>query len=166
MQKCSTPRQSTEEKGFSLVELIVVVAILGILVIVAIPVYGAIQNTASQTAADTGAANTFTSFTAFYSQEGRDAADAYLYKLNSESSDITYYAIDETLAIKDGSGYFSTFFSSEIVAGGYSRANIASGDSYLYDNVAEGSDGSSVCVLAFLGSSKITHVGAAGTGCE
>jgi prepilin-type N-terminal cleavage/methylation domain-containing protein len=56
-------RQSAEG-GFSLIELIVVVAILGVLVAIAIPVFGNIQATARQNAVAAVAANGATQATA------------------------------------------------------------------------------------------------------
>lgn len=57
-------REEDGEAGFSLIELIVVVAILGILVAIAIPVFGSIQDTAKDNSAKTVAASAATQWTA------------------------------------------------------------------------------------------------------
>ena len=50
-------RKKESEKGFSLIELIVVIVILGILIAIAIPVYNNIQEKARHSAVDTAASN-------------------------------------------------------------------------------------------------------------
>jgi type IV pilus assembly protein PilA len=49
--------KSDSEKGFSLIELIIVIVILGILVAIAIPIYNHIQDTAKKNAVETAANN-------------------------------------------------------------------------------------------------------------
>ena len=72
-------RKKTNKKGFSLVELMIVVVILGILIAVAVPLYGALTENAR---AKTCGSNQKTVKTAFskwvLNEPGRDAGDLFL----------------------------------------------------------------------------------------
>lgn len=90
-------RKENGEEGFSLVELIVVVAILGILVAVAIPVFGGIQDQAEKSAVAAAAANGAVAVTAAIADDpttGMKVADAMTAANNQSKITLTTSATD------------------------------------------------------------------------
>lgn len=83
-------RREDGEAGFSLIELIVVVAILGILVAIAIPVFSSIQDTAKENSAKAAAANGATTVAAGVANgETRTAIEANLTKMSKDGFAVT-----------------------------------------------------------------------------
>ncbi len=74
--------------GFSLIELIIVVVILGVLVAIAIPIFGAIQGTAQDNALKAAAANGATAVAAAISDSDTNSTAAKAIAKGS-NSDIT-----------------------------------------------------------------------------
>lgn len=88
--KLKFKRNSNTEKGFTLVELIIVVAVIGILTAIAIPVYGSIQETSKKNAVEAAAENGYKAYLADYNS-GKSNADSIAKianTLNPPGSDI------------------------------------------------------------------------------
>ncbi|WP_036922539.1 type II secretion system protein [Propionicicella superfundia] len=90
-------RSETDEQGFSLIELIVVVAILGILIAIAIPVFSGIQQKAQENSLKAVAANG-ANVVAGALAGGKSASEADLTSLvNTDVTAVTLENEDATL---------------------------------------------------------------------
>jgi prepilin-type N-terminal cleavage/methylation domain-containing protein len=159
------------ERGFGLVELIVVVAILGILVVIAIPIYGAIQDNALRTAAQEGANNMHNSYMATYASAGADAAARVVQEANLGNEPIVYYVVEGNQRDKGASDYRYR----QTIEGNFKNSPQAFDTTSLRRSLAalptpsvgnfKQSDGKEFCVVAYAGDPKVKFLAFAGEAC-
>jgi prepilin-type N-terminal cleavage/methylation domain-containing protein len=89
----SSPRKRYEE-GFGLVELVVVIAIVGVLTLVAVPVYGAVQENAETVRAQKVANDLYTSVASIYETQSPQAAAAYIQNVNKQEPSLVFIVQD------------------------------------------------------------------------
>lgn len=104
-------REENGEKGFSLIELIIVVVILGILVAVAIPVFNGIQDTAKKRTVETAAANGAAVAAAEIADDGQ-----------ADDADIAHLAEGEITSVVIDGGSATDLDSFCVLATGYNPA--------------------------------------------
>ena len=78
-------REEGDEAGFSLIELIVVVVILGILAAIAIPVFNGLQDQAKKSALESIVGNAASQVASDIAREKPDEIDGHLAKLVAQS---------------------------------------------------------------------------------
>jgi prepilin-type N-terminal cleavage/methylation domain-containing protein len=159
--------------GFGLVELIVVVAILGILVIVAIPVYGAIQDNALAKATQVAANQSYTAVSAAYEAGGRSEAAKVLARLN-EQNDMVYLVSDDPIneprasTIRDEIAYrVAALKDAGVPLTALKDAQTAPGNEVgtLVGNLDKGK-GEYLCAIVYSGNPNVKFGALAGPGCD
>ncbi len=95
----SSPTQRREDKGFTLIELMVVVLIIAILLAIAIPTFLGAQNKAKDRSAQSSARNALTNAKTIFGDNG-DYADATAAALATSEPSLTFEAATKSLGSK------------------------------------------------------------------
>jgi type IV pilus assembly protein PilA len=91
----SSPTERREDKGFTLIELMVVVLIIAILLAIAIPTFLGAQNKAKDRSAQSSARNALTNAKTIFADNG-DYADATIAALTSSEPSLVFVATKST----------------------------------------------------------------------
>lgn len=99
-----------KDEGFSLIELLVVVIIIGILAAIAIPIYIGVQDNAKDSAVKTDLTNAKLAVVAYYVDKGASADAPTLSVAGLGNYGFTQSSNTKTIGFKDGSTPSSTAF--------------------------------------------------------
>ena len=90
-------KQTNKKKGFTIVELVIVIAVIGILSAVLIPTFSGLVNKAKETALQEGLANAYTAYAADEHTDGSTLkAKDEIYFSDTEDHTTTVYKFDAT----------------------------------------------------------------------
>ena len=91
------------KKGFTIVELVIVIAVIGILAAVLIPTFGSIVTEAKDSARDQEAKNAYTNYII---KTGADAKTDVKIVILDGTTSVTYYVIDGQIELDDANPDF------------------------------------------------------------
>lgn len=133
-----------KNRGFTLVELLIVIVIIAILTVIALVAYNGIQNQARKTTAESSAKTAADKVQIYYTKEGKYPTD--LGVLGSASVNEPYH-IDSNAVIYEVGGTLQGAFSDKPDKPntvGYKRCNDNGGQIYWYDFTQTGAAGNQV----------------------
>ena len=97
--------RNTKKKGFTIVELVIVIAVIGILAAVLIPTFSNVIESANKTADLQEAQSTLKAYTAFMGSKGSTLNDGTIFEVKRNNSTRTYVfykgELQEAVGIKD-----------------------------------------------------------------
>jgi type IV pilus assembly protein PilA len=98
-------KMKKDDKGFTLVELMIVVVIIGILIAIAIPVYNSIQDRAEQRACDANVRSILSQIEVYKAQNNGAAPTADADTFSDFLTDGTYFQNEPLCPSGDGESY-------------------------------------------------------------